>query len=105
AQHQVPALLLQPLVENSIRHGLEPKVEGGSVSVSARREGDLLRLQVLDSGVGLAHEGQEQQERPGFGTAQVRERLAATYGARAAIEIVAGSAGGTCATVRFPLNP
>ncbi|MEP6965040.1 MAG: histidine kinase, partial [Polaromonas sp.] len=65
AKQQVPALLLQPLVENSIRHGLEPKVEGGCVSVSARREYDLLRLEVLDSGVGLAHEGQESHERQG----------------------------------------
>ena len=101
AQHQVPALLLQPLVENSIRHGLEPKIEGGSVKVSARREGDLLMLQVLDSGVGLTAPS---PERPGFGTSQVRERLAATYGAQSAIEIIAVSAGGTCATVTFPLN-
>ena len=101
AQHQVPALLLQPLVENSIRHGLEPKIEGGSVKVSARREGDLLSLQVLDSGVGLATPS---PERPGFGTSQVRERLAATYGPQAAIEIIAGSDGGTLATVIFPLN-
>ena len=102
AQHQLPALLLQPLVENSIRHGLEPMIEGGCVNVRAWREGDMLKLQVLDNGVGLAHEGAAQQ---GFGTAQVRERLQATYGTQAAIEIIAASAGGTCATISFPLNP
>lgn len=99
---QVPALLLQPLVENSIRHGLEPKVEGGCIKVSAQREGDFLILQVLDSGVGLTPANPASQ---GFGMAQVRERLAAAYGARAAMEIVAVSAGGTSATVRFPIKP
>ena len=52
AQHPVPALLLQPLVENSIQHGLEPKVEGGRVTVNARREGGQLVLEVVDTGVG-----------------------------------------------------
>ena len=102
AQQQVPALLLQPLVENSIKHGLEPKIEGGLISVSARREADSLVLQVVDSGVGLTH---EDPERSGFGTAQVRERLAATYGTDGAIEIVANSNGGTRTTVTFPLHP
>ena len=54
AQHPVPALLLQPLVENSIQHGLEPKVEGGRITVSARREGGQLVLEVADTGVGAA---------------------------------------------------
>ncbi|RYF38602.1 MAG: sensor histidine kinase, partial [Comamonadaceae bacterium] len=54
AAQPVPTLLLQPLVENSIQHGLEPKVEGGSITVSARREGTQLVLRVADTGVGLA---------------------------------------------------
>jgi signal transduction histidine kinase len=99
AQHPVPSLLLQPLVENSIRHGLEPKVEGGHISVSARREGDLLVLQVLDTGVGLSTVADTS---PGFGLAQVRERLLASYGAASAIELIATSAGGTSATATFP---
>ena len=57
----VPPLLLQPLVENAIRHGLEPKVEGGEIRVSARREdgtdGPRLRLEVVDTGVGLSPRG------------------------------------------------
>lgn len=100
AQHPVPTLLLQPLVENSIKHGLEPKVEGGRITVSARREGEVLVLEVLDTGVGLA--GTEEKDRPGFGVAQVRERLASTYGTSTAIELVAVDAGGTRATARFP---
>jgi hypothetical protein len=99
AQHPVPTLLLQPLVENSIRHGLEPKVEGGHISVSAQRQGDLLVLQVLDTGIGLSAAF---DTNPGFGLAQVRERLLASYGAASAIELIATSAGGTSATATFP---
>ena len=99
AAQPVPPLLLQPLVENSIKHGLEPKVEGGHISVSARRQGDLLMLQVLDTGVGLSTAF---EANPGFGLAQVRERLLASYGTASAIELIAVSACGTSATVTFP---
>lgn len=102
AQHPVPTLLLQPLVENSIKHGLEPKVEGGRITVRARREGEALVLEVLDSGVGLAG---ADKDHAGFGMAQVRERLASTYGADIAIELIASDAGGTRASVRFPFKP
>ncbi len=53
AAEPVPTLLLQPLVENSIRHGLEPKLEGGSITVRARRDGPSMALEVVDTGVGL----------------------------------------------------
>ena len=82
ADTPVPALLLQPLVENSIHHGLEPKVQGGRVDVRARLEGALLVLEVDDTGVGdngAASDGK------GFGLAQVRERLASLHGDRARI--------------------
>ncbi len=80
---KVPTLLLQPLVENSIQHGLEPKVEGGRIDVRARRAGGQLVLEVQDTGVGgpAAATG-----RQGFGLTQVRERLAALYGAEAHLE-------------------
>ena len=102
AQHPVPTLLLQPLVENSIKHGLELKVEGGSISVSARREGDFVLLEVADTGMGLPA---AQANRPGFGLTQVRERLTSSYGATATIDLVAGHAGGARATARFPFKP
>ena len=98
----VPPLLLQPLVENSIRHGLEPKVEGGGISVRAQRHGAVLTLEVSDTGTGLAAAGQPPG---GFGLAQVRERLATAYGAQAAIEIVASEGGGTRVTLTLPCPP
>lgn len=102
ANHPVPTLLLQPLVENSIRHGLEPKVEGGSVKVSARREGDWLLLEVSDTGVGMQTAlDAVQAPAGGFGVAQVRERLAVAYGSRFAIESVVPPAGGTSTIIRL----
>jgi LytS/YehU family sensor histidine kinase len=78
----VPPLLLQPLVENAIRHGLEPKVEGGRIELEASREGEVLVLRVHDTGVGLADPSADGTH---FGLQQVRERLATLYGDRASL--------------------
>jgi sensor histidine kinase YesM len=98
----VPPLLLQPLMENSIKHGLEPKVAGGRIEVSARRDGEMLVLSVHDSGIGLGASGL-----PGdthFGLQQVRERLRTLYGSRAALELQDAAGGGTLAQIRLPLD-
>ncbi len=95
----MPALLLQPLVENAITHGLEPKVEGGRITVRASRAASRITIEVNDTGVGLSGAGAPP---PGFGLTQVRERLAATYGVDGAMEIVAGDAHGTRVIVTFP---
>ncbi|MEO8806256.1 MAG: histidine kinase [Burkholderiaceae bacterium] len=98
----VPPLLLQPLVENSIKHGLEPKVAGGRIDVSARREGEQLVLEVRDTGTGLSNTHSDGTQ---FGLLQVRERLATLYGAKASFELAnaSGAEGGTLATLRLPL--
>jgi len=100
----VPPLLLQPLVENCIRHALEPKVQGGRIDLSAARDGDTLVLRVRDTGIGLAQAPASGGTR--FGLRQVRERLATLYGSRASLtlEDAAGDEGGTLATVRLPLQ-
>jgi hypothetical protein len=98
----VPALLLQPLVENCIKHGLEPAVAGGRIDVSARREQDDLVLVVRDTGIGLG--GGVPADAGRFGMAQIRERLATLYGARASLTLAdAGDGeGGVRATIRLP---
>lgn len=102
AQHPVPSLLLQPLVENSIRHGIEPKVEGGCITVSAQRTGNTLVLQVADTGVGLQDpNATEHVPGTGFGVAQVRERLATVYGPTATIELIAQNPYGTSAIIHI----
>jgi hypothetical protein len=110
AQQQVPTLLLQPLVENAIQHGLEPKVEGGSIVVRARRDGNSLVLQVEDSGVGAAQapasgKGPGLSSSKGFGMTQVRERLATLYGPAAALNFLGAEGKGACATVHLPVKP
>jgi signal transduction histidine kinase len=105
AQHPVPALLLQSLVENSIQHGLEPKVQGGCVIVSARRDGSELVLEVADTGVGPPGDGVARASNgTGFGIAQVRERLATLYGAAARVDCAARAEGGFRVTLRFPFQ-
>ncbi len=77
AHCSIPTLLLQPLVENSIKHGLEPKVEGGTITVRALRyEHQQLMLEVSDTGVGFDSTATAAE---GYGLAHVRERLSATY--------------------------
>ncbi|WP_213959679.1 histidine kinase [Variovorax sp. dw_954] len=105
----VPPLLLQPLVENAIQHGLEPKVGGGSIVVRARRQGAgsdaRLVLEVNDTGVGLSqHASTLDEPGRGFGLTQVRERLASTYGDRGAITLAPAGSGGTCAAATLPLG-
>jgi len=99
AQVPVPTLLLQPLVENSIRHGLEPQVAGGRIEVNARADGAWLVLTVRDTGAGL-----DPAQAPGFGLSQVRERLVTAYGPGAVLQAQAPENGGTLVTLRLPLN-
>jgi len=101
AQHPVPALLLQPLVENCIQHGLEPKVEGGRITVRARAQGGQLVLEVADTGVGPSGAVADGK---GFGMAQVRERLAALYGNAASFDFSAAPHGGARTVIRLPLQ-
>jgi hypothetical protein len=97
----VPPLLLQPLVENAIKHGLEPKVEGGRIEVSARRKGDTLELAVRDTGAGLAGPVDGGSS---FGMEQVRSRLSTLFGDRASLSLQAapGAEGGALATLQMP---
>lgn len=98
----VPPLLLQPLVENAIQHGLEPAMDGGLLRVSAAREGAGLRLVVQDDGVGLAAAPASQGT--GFGTQQVRERLATQYGGAARFELEAVAPHGCRASLWLPVE-
>jgi signal transduction histidine kinase len=98
--HALPPLLLQPLVENAIRHGLEPQVAGGELVVRARREAQHLILEVQDSGAGM-----NPHAPAGFGLTQVRERLHSTHGAAATLTLSDAPGGGTLARIRLPLAP
>ena len=107
AELPVPPLLLQPLVENAIKHGLEPAIAGGRLQIIARREGDQLILEVLDHGVGLsAAKPSSEAEGTHFGLHQVRARLATQFGAGAGLSLQALEAPGhgTRARIHMPLS-
>ena len=97
----VPPLLLQPLVENAIRHGLEPRVGGGRLTVTAAREGEALVLTVQDGGVGF-EPAQAAAREGSFGLAQVHERVASAYGGRGQVELQSRPGEGTTVRLRLP---
>jgi len=98
---QFPPMMLQSLVENSIKHGLEPKPEGGSMMISADIANGKLRVTVADTGLGFAVAS---QPGTGVGLANVRERLAALYGGTARLSIEANSPTGTIVTIEVPYS-
>ncbi|TMH23982.1 MAG: sensor histidine kinase [Betaproteobacteria bacterium] len=92
-----PSMMLQTLVENGIKHGLEPKPEGGRLEIGAEIVDGQLAVHVLDNGVGFMPKAEA-----GVGLANVRERLKALYDGRAELIISVPPAGGTCATIKVP---
>jgi hypothetical protein len=101
AKFKLPPMLLQPLVENAIKHGLEPKVDGGRLRVAASAEGKQLVLLVEDSGLGF---GAASTRGTGVGLLHVQERLAAVYGGAASAEIGENAGGGVSITLRLPMQ-
>jgi sensor histidine kinase YesM len=103
---RLPPLLLQPLVENAIVHGLEPKIEGGNVLICAEARDGLLEITVRDSGLGLpaAGEGGKRAHRGGVGVATTRERLQVLYGERASVLLAPAQPEGTIVRLTLPLE-
>jgi len=96
---QFPPMMLQSLVENAIKHGLEPKAEGGSLTLSASIAHGTLRVTVADTGLGF---GAGSAPGTGVGLANVRERLVALYGGTAKLTVDANTPSGTIATIEVP---
>jgi hypothetical protein len=103
-QAMLPPLLLQPLVENAIVHGLEPQIDGGVVTVRARIDHGFLVVEVCDNGRGPTPPGGAQPGRgQGLALANVRERLRSRYGGAASLELL-GAEPGMLARLRLPLG-
>ncbi len=102
----VPSMLLQPLVENSIKHGLAPKVEGGSVYLRSRVVDSRLIIEVEDDGVGMGGNRLEESSSwagMGIGMANISERLLVLYGDTARMTIDSQEGKGTLIRIRLPL--
>lgn len=97
----LPPLLLQPLVENAVIHGLDPKLEGGRIGIEATVEGDQTVIRVADTGLGF----RTVSSGNGVGLRNVQERLAALYGTAASLVLLENPAGGITAELRLPGSP
>jgi len=96
---EFPPMMLQSLVENAIKHGLEPKPEGGSLTVSAEIVHGKLAVKVADTGLGF---GKAATAGTGIGLANIRERLQLLYGNKASLTVAENPGGGTAVTITVP---
>jgi sensor histidine kinase YesM len=99
---KLPPMLLQPLVENAIVHGIEPHIDGGHVTISAAQKEGMLELSIADTGRGL--QAAPGQPGTGLGVSNTRERLVAVYGERAALSLTPNAPHGALARLTLPLQ-
>ena len=99
---EFPPMMVQTLVENSIKHGLEPKAEGGHLSVKAEIRHGKLCVVVCDTGLGFAGAADGKTAGTGVGLANIRERLSLLYGSKGTLTIANNPVGGTIVTITVP---
>jgi len=100
----VPSMILQPLIENSIKHGLTAKMGGGTVTLRTYRNAESIIIEVSDDGFGMSAEQLQRALSAGIGLSNVNERLMVTYGANHPLELTSTAAKGTCARIEIPLH-
>ena len=117
----VPSILLQPLIENSIKHGLEPRIHGGTVTLRSKLTGDRVLIEVADDGVGMGNRPSSSLrsdglgsprmdsysrggEGAGIGMKNVQERLEVLYGAQASFKVVSNPGRGTLVSIEIPAD-
>jgi two-component system LytT family sensor kinase len=98
----VPSMLLQPMIENAIKHGLAPKLEGGQIHVRAHRDDGRLRIQVEDNGLGISEERLLEVYATGIGISNVHERLRLLYGDQFKMDIQSQAGQGTQIRIEIP---
>ncbi len=95
--HPFPPMLLQPLVENAVKHGLEPQMDGGEIIIKAVEEDSLLRIEVMDTGPGFSS-----FKKTGVGIANVRERIQLLYGEKGRLIVEENKPHGLRAAIEVP---
>jgi len=98
----VPSMLLQPLVENSIKHGLSPKIGEGRITIRSTRHDGHVMIDVIDNGVGVSPDHVDRVKTGGIGLRNVNERLRVIYGANYQLQLDSVPGEGTCARVVIP---
>ncbi|MFK7914165.1 MAG: sensor histidine kinase [Pseudomonadales bacterium] len=99
---RLPPLLLQPLAENAVVHGIEPKPEGGTINISGTLHDDQLLLRVTDSGVGMGNSTAHSDQHNGTALTNIRERLRALYGERGQLRLLDNAESGVTAELSIP---
>ena len=99
---ELPPMMLQPLVENAIVHGIEPKREGGEVSLLIKREQQNLQIEVRDNGVGLNHVSGHMGS--GVGLSNLKQRVEALFAGQGEISISESAQGGVCVRLTWPME-
>ena len=102
----VPSILLQPLIENSIKHGLEPRIHGGTVTLRSKLDGDRVLIEVADDGVGMGDRPRTgvSSDGNGIGMKNVQERLEVLYGTQASFKVVSNPGRGTLVSIEIPAD-
>jgi two-component system LytT family sensor kinase len=98
----VPSMILQPIVENSIKHGVGPKVGGGRITIRSRRENGHAIIEVVDDGVGMSEEELRDAMHGGIGLSTVDERLRVIYGANYCLKLESVPGGGSSVRIEIP---
>jgi sensor histidine kinase YesM len=96
-QHPFPPMLLQPLVENAIKHGLEPKINGGTITTKVMKKDSLIKIEVIDTGIGLSS-----YQKTGVGIGNVKERLQLLYGEKGRLTLEENKPSGVRAIIEVP---
>jgi len=99
----VPSMILQPLVENSVKHGIAPKVGGGRILIRTTREDDHLVIEIHDNGLGMSDDRLQNALTGGIGLSNVDERLRVVYGTQCSVRLTSAPGQGTVARIDIPL--
>jgi sensor histidine kinase YesM len=98
----VPSMILQPLIENCIKHGLSRKVGGGTITLRISRLDGAARVEIRDDGLGMSDERRETAFSDGIGLSNVSERLRVIYGARSTLQLTSVIGQGTAVAFEIP---
>jgi hypothetical protein len=97
AEFSIPTMLIQPLVENAIKHGLEPKIEGGNIRIYSRKKNDCLKVEIIDTGLGF-----DEKSQLGIGLTNIKDRLKTLYGRKGRFMLEDNRPSGLKAVIEVP---